>query len=131
MNKLLKASLIAATVTVATPSFAGGDINSALANICSIVKTNDKSALRSKMKRVEADFGAKLRDVYNGVTCGGESLIRTAMLSEAVDTGTFMIKKMTKRALTQPEQDGKTLSAWVTEKGLDGSPLAAVLKERI
>ena len=131
MNKLLKASLIAASVTVAAPSFAGGDINAALANICSIVKTNDKGALRTKMKRVETDFGTKLRDIYSGVSCSGQSLIRTAMLSEAVDTGTFMIKKMSKKSLTKPEQDGKTLSAWVSEKGLDASPLAAVLKERI
>jgi hypothetical protein len=131
MNKLLKVSILAASVTVAAPSFAGGDINAALANICNIVKTNDKGALRTKMKRVEADFGVKLRDVYSGVTCGGESLIRTAMLSEAVDTGTFMLKKMSKAALKKPEQDGMTLSAWVTEKGLDSSPLAAVLNERI
>lgn len=131
MNKLLKVSILAASVSIAAPSFAGGDINSALANICNIVKTNDKGALRSKMKRVEADFGVKLRDVYNGVTCGGQSLIRTAMLSEAVDTGTFMLKKMSKTALKKPEQDGMTLSAWVAEKGLDSSPLAAVLKERI
>ena len=131
MNKLLKVSLLAASVTVAAPSFAGGDINSALANICNIVKTNDKGALRNKMKRVETDFGVKLRDVYEGVTCSGESLIRTAMLSEAVDTGTFMIKKMSRKALNEPEKDGKTLSAWVSEKGLDASPLAAVLKDRI
>jgi hypothetical protein len=131
MNKLLKVSILAASVTVAAPSFAGDDINSALANICTIVKTNDKSALRNKMKRVESDYGVKLRDVYDGISCGGQSLIRTAMLSEAVDTGTFMMKKMSKNALKSPEQDGMTLSAWVTEKGLDSSPLAAVLKDRI
>lgn len=131
MNKLLKVSILAASVTVAAPSFAADDISAALANICTIVKTNDKGALRSKMKRVEADFGTKLRDIYDGVSCGGESLIRTAMLNEAVDTGTFMIKKMSKSILAKPEKDGMTLTAWVSEKGLDATPLAAVLKDRI
>ena len=28
-------------------------------------------------------------------------------------------------------KDGKTLSAWISEKGLDGSPIASALKERM
>ncbi|MCC2618017.1 DUF3718 domain-containing protein, partial [Aestuariibacter halophilus] len=73
----------------------------------------------------------KLRDYYTGISCGGQSLIRTAMLNNAVETGELMIKKMPKSDLSAPEKDGKTLVAWVQENGLADSPIAQVLNERI
>jgi hypothetical protein len=38
---------------------------------------------------------------------------------------------MPKSELSAPEQDGKTVSAWATENGLDSSPIVAALKARI
>jgi hypothetical protein len=38
---------------------------------------------------------------------------------------------MPKGDLKSPEKDGKTLQAWVAEQGLDASPIAAVLNDRI
>ena len=83
------------------------------------------------MKRVESDFKLKLKDYYPGISCGGNSLIRTAMLNNAIETGTLMVKKMSKGDLSAPEQDGKTVIAWASENGLDNSPIIAVLKGRI
>jgi hypothetical protein len=102
-----------------------------LINICNIVKADDKGELRKKMKRVESDFNLKLKDYYSGISCDGDSLIRTAMLNDAVETGTLMVNKMSKRDLSAPEQDGKTVIAWASENGLDSSPIVAVLKGRI
>jgi hypothetical protein len=73
----------------------------------------------------------KLKDYYTGVTCGGNSLIRTAMLNDAVETGTLMVKKMPKGDLNSPEQDGKTVLIWASENGLDASPIVAALNDRI
>ena len=83
------------------------------------------------MKKVQSDYRLKLKDYYSGISCGGNSLIRTAMLNEAVETGTLLVKKMPKKSLSAPEKDGKTLTSWVAENGLDASPIAAVLKDRI
>lgn len=107
------------------------DINSDLQNICTIVKADDKDELRKKMKKVESDYQLKLQDYYAGISCGGESLIRTALLNNAIESGTLMIKKMPKNQLTSPEADGKTLSAWLSEKGLTGSQIALELNARI
>ncbi|GAB5381123.1 MAG: hypothetical protein Alis3KO_04420 [Aliiglaciecola sp.] len=131
MLKIVKASI---AITAATLMFSGtahADINAALQNICTIVKTDDKGELRKKMKKVQSDYRLKLKDYYSGITCGGNSLIRTAMLNNAAETGTLLVKKMPKGDLKAPEKDGKTLQQWVNENGLASSPIASALNERI
>lgn len=131
MLKLMKTSIAIATASLIFAGSAHADVSEALQNICTIVKADDKGELRKKMKIVQSDYKMKLQDYYSGVSCGGNSLIRTAMLSNAVETGTLMVKKMPKGDLSAPEQDGKTISAWAAENGLDSSPIAVALKDRI
>lgn len=130
MLKIVKTSIvIAGTLSVA--SIAHADVTEALANICTIVQADDKGELRKKMRAVESDYRLKLRDYYSGISCGGNSLIRTAILSNALETGELLVKKMPKSDLETPEADGKTLQAWVEENGLQDSPLAAVINARM
>ncbi|GAA6184647.1 DUF3718 domain-containing protein [Aliiglaciecola sp. NS0011-25] len=131
MLKIVKTSIAIAATSLLLTGTAQADINDALKNICTIVKTDDKGELRKKMKKVQSDYRLKLKDYYTGVSCDGNSLIRTAMLSDAIETGTLMVKKMPKSDLTSPESDGKTLQAWIAENGLDASPISAVIKDRI
>lgn len=131
MLKSVKLSLAFAAVSVFLSGVAHADINADLQNICTIVKADDKDELRKKMKKVESDHSLKLQDYYSGITCGGESLIRTAMMNNAVEAGTMMIKKMPKNQLTAPEADGKTLADWSTEKGFNTSAIVAELISRI
>ena len=131
MLKIVKTSLIIAATTAGFAMPAHADVNEALANICTIVKADDKGELRKKMRRVQSDYKLKLRDYYSGITCGGNSLIRTAMLNDATEAGTLLVKKMPKSDLSNPEKDGKTLTAWIAENGLDANPIAAVIKDRI
>lgn len=121
--------LVLGLLTFAMPSYA--DVNEALANICAIVKSNDKGELRKKIKSVRSHYALKLRDYYTGIKCGGNSLIRLAIVHEAVDTGTLLVKKMPKKHLTQPEHDGKTLQAWISDQGLSENAVALVVADRI
>jgi len=123
-------------VSIATASliFAGNvqaDINDALQNICTIVKADDKGELRKKMKRVQSDYNLKLKDYYTGVSCDGDSLIRTAMLNNSEETGTLLVKKMPRGYLKAPEKDGKTVLDWASENGFDSSPIVTAINERI
>ena len=81
MLKIVKTSVAIASASLLFAGNAHADINSALQNICTIVKADDKSELRKKMKKVQSDYRLKLQDYYNGVSCGGNSLIRTAFLN--------------------------------------------------
>ena len=131
MLKLVKTSIAFVTFSLFFAGHAQADVGEALQNICTIVKADDKGELRKKMKRVQSDFRLKLKDYYTGVSCGGNSLIRTAMLNDAVETGTLMVKKMPKGDLKAPEKDGKTVLAWASENGLDTSAIVAALNDRI
>jgi len=131
MLKIVKTSIAIATLSLTVSGTAQADINDALQNICTIVKADDKSELRKKMKRVQSDFRLKLKDYYSGISCNGDSLIRTAMKNNAIETGTLLIKKMPRGDLQSPEKDGKTVSVWASENGLDSSPIVAALKARI
>jgi hypothetical protein len=131
MLKIVKTSIAIATMSLLTVGNAQADVGEALQNICTIVKADDKGELRKKMKRVQSDYNLKLKDYYTGVSCGGNSLIRTAMLNNAEATGTLMVKKMPKGDLKAPEKDGKTVLVWASENGLDASPIVAALNNRI
>ncbi len=131
MLKITQTTIALALISAFTMSSAQAEVNEALQNICTIVKADDKGELRKKMKRVQSDYKLSLKDYYPGISCGGNSLIRTAMLSNAVETGTLMVKKMPKTDLSAPEKDGKTVAAWAKENGLSDSPIVAVLKSRI
>ena len=131
MLKIMKISIALAATSVISASQAQADVGVALQNICTIVKADDKGEQRKKMKKVQADYRLKLKDYYSGISCGGNSLIRTAMLNNAVEAGTLLVKKMPKSDLSAPEQDGKTLQAWAAENGLGSSPIATALSNRI
>jgi hypothetical protein len=131
MLKIVKTSIAIAAASFIITGTAHADVNEALQNICTIVKADDKGELRKKMKRVQSDYRLKLRDYYSGISCSGNSLIRTAMLNGSVETGTLLIKKMSKGDLNSPEQDGKTVMIWASENGMDSSPLVAALNDRI
>ncbi len=131
MLKIVKTSLIVATMGLGFTGVAQADINDDLANICTIVQADDKGELRKKIRLVESDYRLKLRDYYSGISCGGNSLIRTAISSNAVETGTLLVKKMPKSDLSAREAEGKTLQAWVNETGNQDSPIADVLYKRL
>ncbi|NMH61188.1 DUF3718 domain-containing protein [Alteromonas ponticola] len=131
MLKVVKSSLVIAFASLSVTGIANADINADLANICTIVQADDKGELRKKMRSVQSDYRLKLNDYYSGISCSGNSLIRTAILSNAVEVGTLMVKKMPKSDLAAPEKDGKTLQAWITEQGLQDNPINAVLLDRM
>ena len=103
----------------------------ALANICTIVSADDKGELRKKMRDVQSDYRLKLRDYYAGITCNGQSLIRTALQNNATEVGTLLVKKMPSRDLSEPEQDGKTLQAWINDNGMQDNAIAKEVLARL
>ena len=117
MLKIVKSSLFALTASLALTGTANANVEEALANICTIVSADDKGELRKKMRAVQSDYRLKLHDYYSGISCNGQSLIRTALQNNAVEVGTLLVKKMPSRELGEPEQDGKTRLATISSNG--------------
>lgn len=123
--KLGAAALLVAMTYHPAPAHAGAQ--QLVASICNYVAANDKNRLRSKL----SDSGIRLRNIYDGVKCNGESLLRFAMSSGADNIGAFMAKKLPGSTLAKPEADGKTVLQWAQANGFGGSKTAAEIKDRL
>ena len=126
MLKFAKTAALIVTAGLGVSATAQADVNEALANICTIVSADDKGELRKKMRSVQSDYRLKLHDYYTGISCNGQSLIRTAISNDAVEVGTLLVKKMPSRDLQEPEKDVKTLQAWINENGLQDHAIFTV-----
>lgn len=102
-----------------------------LVNICTIIKKDDKSELRKKLKRIKNEYKLRLGDYYSGIRCGGDSMIRFAMSNDAAMTGGYLISQMRKSELRTAEQDGKTVMQWAEETGYIESSVGEALLSRI
>ena len=120
--RLLPTLLCGAAVTltlVAAPAAVADD--QLAASMCDYVAADDKNRLR----KVLSDYRLRLRNIYDGVVCNGESLIRHAFKSNANDVGEFIVKQLPGSSVA-----GSGDIAWAEGNGFAASPLLAVLKER-
>ncbi|MBU2114707.1 MAG: DUF3718 domain-containing protein [Gammaproteobacteria bacterium] len=120
--RLLPTLLCGAVVTltlVAAPAAVADD--QLAASMCDYVAADDKNRLR----KVLSDYRLRLRNIYDGVVCNGESLIRHAFKSNANDVGEFIVKQLPGSSVA-----GSGDIAWAEGNGFAASPLLAVLKER-
>ena len=130
MNKLyLKLALVGALLVPPMPSMA--DPSMELANICTIIKNNDKSELRKKLKKVKKEYKLRLGDYYSAISCQGNSMIRHAMTSSAGEAGEYLVSQMKKSDLKKAEGDGKTIKQWAEENGHIASATGSALVERL
>ncbi|MBQ4832892.1 DUF3718 domain-containing protein [Pseudoalteromonas sp. MMG010] len=119
LSKLVLISAIAAGSFVYTAPASADD--QLAVSICEYIASNDKNRLRSKLKSSRI----KIRNVYDAIACNGNNLLRHAVASNAVDTGEYIVKNLSKSSL----KDGADLS-WAESNGFGSSPLIAVIKNR-
>ncbi|MEL0646586.1 DUF3718 domain-containing protein [Pseudoalteromonas agarivorans] len=122
MFKLPKLAVLTAVVAVSSFSYtAPVKAEDQLAvSICEYIAADDKNRLRSKLKSSRV----KIRNIYDAVQCNGNNLLRHAVASNAVNTGEYIVKNLSKSSLS----DGADIS-WA-EGNHAGSPLIAVIKDR-
>ena len=93
----------------------------ALTGICENVAADDKSRFRKKLK----ESGMKLRDIYDGISCGGENLVRYAMSTKAEDVGSYIVKRMpASHFASSGDLD------WANTSGHAASPIASSIAAR-
>ena len=90
------------------------------ASMCDYVKADDKNRFRKLL----SDNRLRLRNIYDGVMCDGNSMIRHAVINKAAGAGEFIIKQLPAAQITASGDIG-----WA-ESNHAGSALIAVLKER-
>jgi len=122
--KLVTSLLISLALAISlsyTPKAQAADINTLLAGICENVATDNKSRFRKKLK----EAGVKLRNIYDGISCGGMNLVRYAMSNNAQKTGTFIVKRMPGSHFA-----GSGDADWASANGHGGSAIAQAIASR-
>lgn len=119
----LSTALVSASLVVASFSFSfSAQANEQLAlSLCEYVAANDKGGLRKKLKSSRL----KIRNIFDGVKCNGNNLLRHAIASNAVDAGGYIVKNLPKSKLA----DGADI-AWAEGNGHGGSALIGKIKAR-
>ncbi|WP_133405842.1 DUF3718 domain-containing protein [Parashewanella tropica] len=91
-------------------------------SVCSYVKANDKSRLRKKLK----EGRLTLRNIYTDLKCNGDNLLQTAYKAGANETGEYIVKRVSKKALAQ-----SNVWDWANANGHAASPISTVLKGKL
>jgi len=111
------ASLVLGGVVLSKPAQA----NELALSMCTYVQGDDTMRMRKKLR----DSRVRIRDVYTGVQCNGQSLLQFAMVNGSNDIGEFIV-----RSLAPADLQGSGDYEWAQSNGHDGSPIAAAIKER-
>ncbi|MCC5825591.1 DUF3718 domain-containing protein [Alkalimonas sp.] len=91
------------------------------ASMCDYVAADD----RNRFRKVLSDYRLRLRNIYDGVVCNGESLVRHAFRSNANDVGEFIIRQLPGSQLA----DSGDIE-WAQANGFGDTPLFASLQDR-
>ena len=91
------------------------------ASMCDYVAADD----RNRFRKVLSDYRLRLRNIYDGVICNGESLVRHAFRSGANDVGEFIIRQLPG---SQIADSGDV--EWAQANGFGDTDLFASLQDR-
>lgn len=91
------------------------------ASMCDFVAADD----RNRFRKVLSDYRLRLRNIYDGVVCNGESLIRHAFRSGANDVGEFIIRQLPGSQLADSGD-----VEWAQANGFGDTALFASLQDR-
>lgn len=119
LTSLLVLAIVAFSITMSPP--AKSDVGAALAGICDVVASDNKSRFRKKIK----EAGIKLRNIYDGISCGGQNLVRYSMTKGAQKTGTFIVKRMPGSHFA-----GSGDADWASANGFGDSDIAKAIADR-
>lgn len=103
------------------PKAEARDLGALLAGICDTVESDNKSRFRKKLK----DARVKLRNIYDGVTCGGLPLVRYAMQANANSVGEFIVSRMPASHFA-----GSGDADWAAANGFGDSEIAKAIASR-
>jgi len=108
---LLVSAILAASFVAAAPVQA----DNMTLRICEYVQANDKSRLRSFLKQNKL----KIRNIYDGIGCNGDTLLIFAAKSNALEVGEFIIGKLPSKKVKVEIDNLAKHSAHLAEEARD------------
>ncbi|MDP4536085.1 DUF3718 domain-containing protein [Alkalimonas collagenimarina] len=111
-------AVVAGALLLAPPAVADQQL---AASMCDYVAADD----RNRFRKVLSDYRLRLRNIYDGVICNGESLVRHAFRSGANDVGEFIIRQLPGSQLADSGD-----VEWAQANGFAETDLFASLQDR-
>ncbi|MGM0525254.1 MAG: DUF3718 domain-containing protein [Pseudomonadota bacterium] len=121
MKALLLGSLIAAVAATGITFSKSAEANELALSLCTYVQGDDTMRMRKKLR----DSRVRIRDVYSGIQCNGQSLLQFAMSNGSTDVGTFMVGR-----LSVDDLKASGDYEWAQSNGHGDSEIASAIKER-
>ena len=121
MKALLLGSVMAAIAATGVTFSKSAEANELALSLCTYVQGDDTMRMRKKLR----DSRVRIRDVYTGIQCNGQSLLQFAMSNGSNDVGTFMVGRL---AVDELKASGDY--EWAQANGHGNSAIAQAIKER-
>ena len=113
--------LLVPIVTLFLSSTAMAD-NQLAASICGYLKEDNRNQLRKML----TESRVNVRNIYDSIKCNNENMLQFAIRSDAYESGTFIVKQMPSKTLSEFDYPG-----WAASNGFEASPLVNEIRTRI
>lgn len=97
------------------------EANELALSLCTYVQGDDTMRMRKKLR----DARVRVRDIYSGIQCNGQSLLQFAMSNGSQDIGEFIVGRLSVDEL----KDSGDYS-WAQSNGHGSSAIAVAIKDR-
>ncbi|MFT4926266.1 MAG: hypothetical protein ACI8WB_002364 [Phenylobacterium sp.] len=118
LSMAMVTAMLSTSVLVSKPAMANDAL---VVSICNFVAADDKNRLRKKLKSNKV----KLRNIYDGVSCNGMTLLQFSMQKKSNNVGKYIVKRLSSNKL-KSGTDWK----WATDNGFAESEVALAIKAR-
>ena len=97
------------------------EANELALSLCTYVQGDDTMRMRKKLR----DARVRVRDIYSGIRCNGQSLLQFAMSNGSQDIGEFIVGR-----LSVDELKASGDYEWAQSNGHGSSAIAVAIKDR-
>lgn len=121
MKAIVLGTMMAAVAVTGATFSKSAEANQLALSLCTYVQGDDTMRMRKKLR----DSRVRVRDIYTGIQCNGQSLLQFAMTNGSQDIGEFIVGRLSVEELKSSGD-----YEWAQANGHGGSAIALAIKER-
>ncbi len=121
MKAIVLGTLMAAVAVTGATFSKNAEANELALSLCTYVQGDDTMRMRKKLR----DARVRVRDIYTGIQCNGQSLLQFAMSNGSQDIGEFIVGR-----LSVDELKASGDYEWAQSNGHGSSAIAVAIKDR-
>ncbi|WP_110013601.1 MULTISPECIES: DUF3718 domain-containing protein [Idiomarina] len=121
MKAIVLGTMMAAVAATGVTFSKSAEANELALSLCTYVQGDDTMRMRKKLR----DARVRVRDIYTGIQCNGQSLLQFAMSNGSQDIGEFIVGR-----LSVDELKASGDYEWAQSNGHGSSAIAVAIKDR-